>query len=277
MDESRLVTKLEILVRTLSDAGSAPDVFRALIEGLPLIAPRSAVYLVRQNTLKGWRCLGYTAEATERLRGFTVEANSPASRLGSDGLADLRSDGTAAPNFGQSAPHESVAVTVTVKGKPIALMVAERNAGESPWQPAGLSLLAHAARLRLELSLSERKVAAQVAPAATPPSPAPAASAVAPRELSPAQPPAEQPSDPRLDAAKRFARLVATDIRLYNEEAVVLGRRNGDLADRLDEPIALGQRSFTERFGDMGPTGTRLLQQALVDVLAGGDPNLLRQ
>jgi hypothetical protein len=370
MDESRLIEKLEILVRTLSDADSAPDVFRGLVEGLPLVAPRSAIYLVRQSSLKGWRCLGYPANAAEGLRALSVKADSPASRIGTDGLADHRSDGMPSPNFGQSPPHESVAVTVTVKSKPIALIVAERNTGESPWHPSALSLLAHTARLRLELSLTERKSAtetttdsASAAPTRPPATPsasqpshvAPAPPAIprampttaAPQQAAPQQatmpvtpqPPAPpQPApqmaapqtaspptptidasaaieaavpmmappslpqtgalegrpsapstpssltpaaaapaaDPRLDAAKRFARLVATDIRLYNEEAVVLGRRNGDLADRLEEPIALGERSFNERFGDMGPDGTQLLQQALIEILAGGDRSLLR-
>ena len=78
-------------------------------------------------------------------------------------------------------------------------------------------------------------------------------------------------SDPGLDAARRYARLVATDIRLYNEEAVTLGRRNGDLVKRLEEHLGRGKETFLRRHGDLGPTAIELLRDAYVQVLAGGD------
>ena len=84
----------------------------------------------------------------------------------------------------------------------------------------------------------------------------------------------ESPS-PKLDAARRYARLVATDIRLYNEEAVAQGRKQGDLADRLGEHLGRGKETFLKRHGDLGPTGLELLHDAYVQVLAGGDASLL--
>jgi hypothetical protein len=90
------------------------------------------------------------------------------------------------------------------------------------------------------------------------------------------EPPApRQPADSRRDEARRFARLIATDIRLYNEEAVVLGRRQGDLLRRLQDPIARGREAFVRRFGDLGDDGLRLLHESCVQVLAGGDDALL--
>jgi hypothetical protein len=81
--------------------------------------------------------------------------------------------------------------------------------------------------------------------------------------------------DPRQEEARRFARLVATDIRLYNEEAVVVGRRQRDLARRLDEQIQRGREAFTHRFPDLGVEGMKLLDDAYVQVLAGGDASLI--
>jgi hypothetical protein len=78
-----------------------------------------------------------------------------------------------------------------------------------------------------------------------------------------------------LDAARRYARLVATDIRLYNEEAVVLGRRNGDLLDRLGDQIDRGKETFLRRHNDLGPAGIELLHEAFVQVLAAGDGKLI--
>jgi hypothetical protein len=94
--------------------------------------------------------------------------------------------------------------------------------------------------------------------------------------LAPAAPPVpRQSSDPRQDEARRFARLIATDIRLYNEEAVVVGRRQGDLLRRLQDPLARGREAFVRRFGDLGDDGLRLLHEACVQVLAAGDEALL--
>jgi hypothetical protein len=106
---------------------------------------------------------------------------------------------------------------------------------------------------------------------APPPVEAPASTEIAPWAET-----TERESDPRREEARRFARLVATDIRLYNEEAVVLGRREGDLAARLAEPMARGREAYAKRFPDLGPTGAKLLEEAFVQVLAGGDASLLR-
>jgi hypothetical protein len=74
---------------------------------------------------------------------------------------------------------------------------------------------------------------------------------------------------------RRYARLVATDIRLYNEEAVVLGRRHRDLVDRLSDQLARGKEAFLRRHGPLGRTALEILRGAYVEVLAGGDENLV--
>jgi hypothetical protein len=80
---------------------------------------------------------------------------------------------------------------------------------------------------------------------------------------------------PQLKAARRYARLVATDIQLYNEEAVALGRQQGDLVRRLSEQLGRGKETFLRRHGDLGPEGLQILHEAFVNVLAGGNAQLL--
>lgn len=79
---------------------------------------------------------------------------------------------------------------------------------------------------------------------------------------------------PELQAAQRFAQLVATDIRLYNEEAVMLGREHGDLVKRLGHSLSKGKETFLQRHGDLDDA-RQVLHDALVQVLAGGDGNLI--
>jgi hypothetical protein len=81
--------------------------------------------------------------------------------------------------------------------------------------------------------------------------------------------------NPQTEAARRYARLVATDIRLYNEESVVLGRKGGDLAERLQDSLTRGKETFQRRHGDLGPDGLRILYDAYAEVLAGGQADLI--
>jgi len=269
-------------------AGSPSEVFHGLLEGARLAAPRASVFLVRKDQIKGWGAVGYTAEVAQRQRAYGQPLESGwlgrlvASR---DATLERREGGGLDPEFGQPAAADAVALPVRVKGKTIALVVAERSAGEEPWFPPVLAVLVHVARLRLDLDLALRKLrTATGAPAAGAPraeAKAPAAPAAAPAESKSLRPVeragAAKPrgEGPELDAARRFARLVATDIRLYNEEAVVTGRREGDLAQRLAEPLARGRQTFEGRFGKLGPAGRQLLHEAFVEVLAGGDRSLI--
>jgi len=260
-------------VSALAAAASASDVFRELLQGTRLLVPRAAVFLVRRGQLRGWGSVGYDREPAERQRAFVAALQGewlarPAASGGT--LPERRGSDEQGPDFGQARAALAAGVAVTVAGKPLAVVLAEAFDGEQPWDVAGLGMLATVAALRLELALAQRRLdeAAGRAATATPPA------AGTPQPAAP--PPSEAHVDPgQLDAARRFARLVATDIHLYNEEAVLLGRRHGDLAERLSEPLTRGRESFLERHASLGPTGLRVFHEALVQVLAAGDASLL--
>jgi hypothetical protein len=259
-------------------------VFKILLEGAGLAAPRAAVYLLRQNGIKGWGTLGFGSEAAQRQRRHAAPADEGwLGRLAAS-AEPLQESGEpdAVLDFGQPAAGEWYGIPLRVRERPIALIVAERSDGDEPWNPGVLRTLVRVACMRLELDLLRRKLgASKPAPA---PAPAPAASDGAEPESAP--PPAEpsglqeESAEPaidekRLEAARRYARLVATDIRLYNEEAVLQGRRGGDLVQRLGDQIGRGKETFLRRHGSLGPTGLQILHDAYVQVLAGGDEALM--
>jgi hypothetical protein len=76
-------------------------------------------------------------------------------------------------------------------------------------------------------------------------------------------------------SAKRYARLLVSEIKLYNETAVRAGRDHRDLLDRLQPEIDRARRLYEERV----PAGAGPLQayfdQELVQTLADGDAALL--
>ena len=87
--------------------------------------------------------------------------------------------------------------------------------------------------------------------------------------------PAEAEENPDQLSARRYAKLIATDIRLYNEESVMLGRQNGDLAKRIGEHLKRGRETFMRRYSHLGPDGVEILHSAFVQVLAAGNAELL--
>jgi len=102
------------------------------------------------------------------------------------------------------------------------------------------------------------------APASRPAAPAPPA--------GPALSPEEQKSH---DDAKRFARLVVSEIKLYNEAKVNEGRKNRDIYERLKEDIERGRHMYHERVAAPVRESTNYFYDELVRILAGGDQGAL--
>jgi hypothetical protein len=107
--------------------------------------------------------------------------------------------------------------------------------------------------------------AAAPPPAARPAAPAPAAPAAA---LSPENQKAHED-------AKRFARLVVSEIKLYNETKVNEGRRAKDLYERLKEDVERGRQMYMDRVAAPIRETTNYFYDELVRILAGGDPSAL--
>jgi hypothetical protein len=76
--------------------------------------------------------------------------------------------------------------------------------------------------------------------------------------------------------ARRFASLLVSELLLYNEESVILGRKNRDLARRLRKEIERSRQAFTARIPPRLEGASEYLQDEMVRVLAEGDPSLLQ-
>ena len=280
-------------VAALASAATPSEVFKALLEASRNAGPRAAVYLVRQGRIRGWGAVGYPAPAVATLRRHDAPvADGWLGRLAASGSA-VDPSGAGAPALGLPRPAACAGEALSVGGRAIALVVIERGAAEGPWAPELLAVFARVAQLRLELDLARRRIAAGATPessVAPPPdaTPIPAISELALHVPAAGGAPVETlhgslapgitsdaTVDPQFDRARRYARLVATDIRLYNEDAVASGRRQGDLVSRLGDQIGRGREAFLKRHGDLGPTALDVFHEACVEVLAGGDASLL--
>jgi hypothetical protein len=104
-----------------------------------------------------------------------------------------------------------------------------------------------------------------------------AAAASAPPAARPAAPaPTLSPEEQKAhDDAKRFARLVVSEIKLYNEAKVNEGRKNKDIYERLKEDIERGRHMYHERVAAPVRDSTNYFYDELVRILAGGDQSAL--
>jgi hypothetical protein len=119
------------------------------------------------------------------------------------------------------------------------------------------------AAIRQQMASPAGAATAAAAPAPARPAPTPAPAGVSPEEQ-------KQHED-----AKRFARLVVSEIKLYNESKVNEGRRQKDLYERLKEDIERGRQMYSDRVSAHVRESTNYFYDELVRILAGGDAGAL--
>ena len=71
--------------------------------------------------------------------------------------------------------------------------------------------------------------------------------------------------------ARRFARLLVSEIKLYNEQKVSEGRSEGNLYDRLREDIDRSRQMYEKRVAPPVAARRDYFHQELVSLLAEGD------
>ena len=77
------------------------------------------------------------------------------------------------------------------------------------------------------------------------------------------------------DEAKRFARLLVSEIKLYNESKVDEGRKHRDLYERMKDDIDRSRQMYEERIAEDVRRQSNYFYDELVRILADGSPDLL--
>ena len=110
------------------------------------------------------------------------------------------------------------------------------------------------------------------APAAIPVSAPPRSAAP---ELPVPPPPSPGADSEAEEAARRYARLLVSEIKLYNETAVKEGREERNLVERLRSEIDRARSLYEQRIPDTVRSRALFFEQELVRTLADGDPSVL--
>ncbi len=127
-------------------------------------------------------------------------------------------------------------------------------------------------------SLPAERVSEPVAPPLAPAPPPVAAPPPAPARVpaAAAAPAPIAPGDEEVHKkAKRFAKLLVDEIKLYNQAKVAEGRQKRDLYDRLKDDIDKSRATYEKRYGNTAAGGADYFTHELIRILAENDVALL--
>jgi hypothetical protein len=172
-----------------------------------------------------------------------------------EGVATSQDADIPAPRFASlPADRAALAVPISIGGEPVAMLYAdEGTSADEPtapasWPEAVQMLTSHAALCLAHHTATRTAQAMQFVAGAT--------------------------SSDEASGAKRYARLLVSELKLYNEAAVRAGREHRDLMSRLRPEIERARRLYEERVpASVGQHS--YFQQELVQTLAEGDAALL--
>jgi hypothetical protein len=250
-------------IKLLDAARSLTQVLSALLTSSAGEAPRVALFVVSGTDLKAWKAEGFGTDAAS----LQVDAKSG---VFSDVLRHrepvvMAGGSPEAPGFAKlPADRAAIAVPLLVGTQAVAVLYADDASGGPPQAPASwpesIQILCRHASANL----------AQLTAART--------AEVVRRSQGQGTAPAPGNRTAQVEdgnSARRYARLLVSEIKLYNEAAVRMGRQKRDLLSRLKPEIERARRLYEQRISSSIDSRGTLFQQELVQTLADGDPALL--
>jgi hypothetical protein len=263
----RDASELLISLRAIDDAASLTEALAAAVRGAALESPRAALFVVNGATLEEWPVDGVPPvhagpiRADGREAGFLSDVLRTGETVSIDGT-----NGHVAPMFaGLDAGRRAIAVPFVLDGRPVAVLYADEGSDGQPlasWLETVQILGRHATSVVASLTaIRTAHAMGYIARAAT-------------GANSGDTPPPALLNEDEIQGARRYARLLVSEIKLYNEGAVRVGRERGDLRTRLHEEIDRARRLYEQRVGASVPDRESYFHQELVQTLADGDASL---
>jgi hypothetical protein len=259
---------------SIQEATSQAEILRHLLEGEARFAGRVALFVVKGGAINGWQGTGFQDNEAIKNASLNTSAGLVARAIQSRGAAS-GSTSEFDPGFmgSVSAPADDncLVLPLVVKERVAALLYAD--AGTAPGgmlDVSALNVLTRWAALWLELT-ALRKVGA---PSADEPQPV-ATTAPVPDAGTAAAPAMAAEEADLHKRARRFAKLLVEEIKLYNQPKVVEGKHNRDLYDRLKEDIEKSRATYQKRYGETPVASADYFNQELIRVLADNDVSIM--
>ena len=260
---------LESCVAAIEDGASQADILRALLDGAARFSGRVALFVVRGNTATGWEARGFDNEdavkkasldAGQGLTARAIQDRIPAA------AAAVDFDSGFIASVGDPADGNALVLPLLVREKVPAVVYADAGTGDGKLDNAAVQLLVRSAGHWLEL-LTARKAAPAAEKAE--------AEAERAQEAPAAEPEVSAEQEEVHKKAKKFAKLLVDELKLYNQSKVAEGRAHKDLYNRLKEDIDKSRAAYDKRYGNTPAASGDYFRQAVIRILADNDESLL--
>jgi GAF domain-containing protein len=245
-------------VRALGRARSLSETLDTLARCAAAETHRAAVLTIRGGRIHGWRFIGFGALDLEPSIELSLD---DAGIIASAARANAVTSGQHAPSFAEP-PHGAscIALPIALGGEVVAVLYADSRTPDPESRllnADALEILTRYAARGIE-ALTAFKVARSLTAAA-----------------STTGAPATAADEDEEAAARRYARLLVSEIKLYHGDSVAAGRRDRDLAIRLGGEISRARALYEQRVPSHVLQRARYFDDELVRTLAQGDATLL--
>ena len=301
--------------RDLDSASNQVQILQRLLDRCRGFASRAALLVLREKSFGVWRAIGLAGgpSVENAVRRVVLPADAgPLPLVAAGAPCRLPAGNEISQRLSCADAAAAVLVPVAIGDKISGALYADATPGdEERFDPDSIALLAFVSGLLVErvaarklrpspalrdiehLPASEEEESdrdeydTQVASlwkeppqAAAEPEEEAAAPAAPPTHAPEQHRPLTGPLAPQDDAerraeAKRFAELLVSEIKLYNERAVEEGRAEGNLYKRLKQEIDLTRQVYEQRIPASIREGNDYLREELVRILAEGRPEAL--
>ena len=261
---------LNAAAASIQESSSQAEILRHLLEGEARFAGRVALFVVKGNAVSGWQGIGF--EDNEAVRNVNLNG---ASGLAGRAIQDRTAAAGQASEFDSGflasvkapAEDECIVLPLVVKDKVAAVIYAD--GGLAPGgilDASGLHALTRFAAIWLEVTALRKAGGAAGADSHQP-------VAMAAGAPTPSAPLTDE--DELHKKARRFAKLLVEEIKLYNQPKVDEGRQHRDLYDRLKIDIEKSRATYDKRYAESAVASADYFSQELVRILADNDASLM--
>lgn len=278
---------LKAAISSIQESHAQADILSSLLDGVAKLSSRSALFVVRGTALAGWQARGFT---DDNIRGLAID--------GSKGLASraiherascsapaTEFDSTFAQKHGNPSNGNPTLFPLIVKDKVAAILYCDsgREAGHHTDYSA-VEVLTRFTCLWLEHVAGRKSAApgAEAVPHDAPGhpvgTPSLSSGAIAAKPVvGPTAPVSRIPTEEHdlHDKAKRFAKLLVDEIKLYNQSKVAEGKQNRDLYKLLREDIEKSRATYDKRYGNTPVASAKYFDSEVIRILADNDRSLL--
>jgi hypothetical protein len=230
-----------------------------------------ALFVVKGASVNGWQGIGFddndaiknlSLNTGSGLVGKAIQGRNPA------GGTTQEFDPGFITSMKAPADDQCLVLPLVVKDKVAAVIYADGGTLDA----SGLQALTRFAAVWLELTAMRKAggVAAEEAPPVQP-----AAATVTPAATAPAAAAPATEEDELHKKARRFAKLLVEEIRLYNQPKVDEGRQQKDLYERLKVDIEKSRATYDKRYAESAVASSDYFTQELIRILADNDVTLM--